>query len=72
MLFLKLALLMICQNKTDRIFTKELEEDLCRILDLLCKNGADFSYVAPNTMCNVFEFYKEGQLSEMLRKYADH
>ena len=44
----------------ERIFTKELEEDLTKILHLLSYYHADFSYATPNTERNVLEFYKEG------------
>lgn len=52
--------------RDDRIFTDELSEDLSRILDLLCKNGADLSYATPSTKAGVSEFYKEGPVHELL------
>lgn len=56
--------------RDDRIFTKELEEDLSNILSLLYKCGADFSYESPNTKCSVLNFYKEGPLSELLKSVS--
>lgn len=54
-------------ERDDRIFTKELEEDLSNILSLLCKYGADFYYESPNTGCSVLDFYKEGSLAKLLK-----
>ncbi len=54
-------------EREDRVFTKELEEDLTRILKLLYQYNADFSYVSPNTKLSVLEFYKEGTLAELLK-----
>lgn len=56
-----------CEND-DRIFTKELEEDLTRILNLLSQHHADFSYVSPNTKLSVLEFYQEGAVAGLLKK----
>lgn len=51
----------------DRIFTKELEEDLTRILHLLSQYHADFSYAPPNTKLSVLDFYKEGAMAKLLQ-----
>ena len=51
----------------ERIFTKELEEDLTKILHLLSYYHADFSYATPNTERNVLEFYKEGSMAKLLQ-----
>ena len=53
-------------ERTDRIFTKELHEDLLKILKLLKKSGADFSYVSPTCNATVLDFYKAGSLHELL------
>lgn len=50
----------------DRIFTKELENDLLNVLNLLCKYGADISYVSPDTKRTVRDFYLGGSLSKLL------
>lgn len=50
----------------DRIFTAELETDLLNILKLLCKYGADFSYVSPNVGLTVKAFYANGSMSKLL------
>ncbi len=50
----------------DRIFTIELETDLLNILNLLCKYGADLSYVSPNVGLTVKEFYANGSMSKLL------
>ncbi len=55
-------------ERDDRIFTKELEEDLTRILHLLSQYHADFSYVSPNTNLCVLDFYKEGAVAKLLQK----
>lgn len=55
--------------RNDRIFTKELEDDLLRIVKLLIKHGADIYYKSPNTKCSVLDFYKEGPLSDFLKKH---
>lgn len=55
----------------DRIFTRELEEDLARILNLLYRHHADFSYVSPNTKLSVLEFYKEGALAKLLKRQVN-
>lgn len=55
-----------CEND-DRIFTKELEEDLTKILHLLSQYHADFSYVSPNTNLSVLDFYKEGAVARLLQ-----
>ncbi len=51
----------------ERILTKELEEDLTKILHLLSYYHADFSYATPNTERNVLEFYKEGSMAKLLQ-----
>lgn len=53
-------------ERDDRVFTNELEEDLSKILRLLYKHGADFTYVSPNTERSVLDFYKEGSLAKLL------
>lgn len=50
----------------NRIFTKELENDLLNILNLLCKYGADLNYVSPNMNRTVKDFYLGGALSKIL------
>ena len=50
----------------DRIFTVELETDLLSILKLLCKYGADLSYVSPNVGLTVKEFYTNGSMAKLL------
>lgn len=55
-------------ERDDRIFTKELEEDLTRILHLLSRYHADFSYASPNTELCVLDFYKEGAVAKLLQK----
>lgn len=52
----------------NRIFTRELEEDLTRIVSLLSLHHADFSYVSPNTKLSVMDFYKEGAVARLLKK----
>lgn len=52
----------------NRIFTRELEEDLTRIVSLLSLYHADFSYVSPNTKLSVMDFYKEGAVARLLQK----
>ena len=52
----------------NRIFTRELEEDLTRIVSLLSLYHADFSYVSPNTKLSVMDFYKEGAVARLLKK----
>lgn len=49
----------------DRIFTKELENDLLNILNLLCKYGVDLNYVSPNTNRTVRDFYLGGSLLKL-------
>lgn len=51
----------------NRIFTQELQEDLSKVLKLLCEYGADLNYVSPNTGVTVLEFYKCGSLSKLLK-----
>ncbi len=53
--------------KDDRVFTKDLKEDLLNILTLLCISGADLSYESPNTKHCVVDFYREGPLAELLK-----
>ncbi len=50
----------------DRIFTVELETDLLSILKLLCKYGADLSYVSPNVGLTVKAFYANGSMANLL------
>ena len=50
----------------DRIFTVELETDLLSILKLLCKYGADLSYVSPNVGLTVKVFYANGSMAKLL------
>ena len=50
----------------DRIFTVELETDLLSILKLLCKYGADLSYVSPNMGLTVKAFYANGSMAKLL------
>lgn len=50
----------------DRIFTIELETDLLNILKLLCKYGADLSYVSPNVGLPVKKFYTKGSIAKLL------
>ena len=50
----------------DRIFTVELETDLLSILKLLCKYGADLSYVSPNVGLTVKAFYANGSMAKLL------
>ncbi|MBP3941220.1 MAG: ankyrin repeat domain-containing protein [Christensenellaceae bacterium] len=52
----------------DRIFTSELESDLLAILQLLCKYGADMSYVPPNRGSTVKEFYPNGSMAKLLKQ----
>lgn len=51
----------------DKIFTQELQEDLSKILNLLCEYGADLNYVSPNMKSTVMEFYKYGSLAKLLK-----
>ncbi|MCM1050120.1 MAG: ankyrin repeat domain-containing protein [Clostridiales bacterium] len=51
----------------DRVFTNELEEDLSKILKLLCEYGADLNYVSPNTKTTVVNFYKYGSMAKLLK-----
>ena len=50
----------------DRIFSVELETDLLSILKLLCKYGADLSYVSPNVGLTVKAFYANGSMAKLL------
>jgi hypothetical protein len=50
----------------DRILTVELETDLLSILKLLCKYGADLSYVSPNVGLTVKAFYVNGSMAKLL------
>lgn len=52
----------------DRIFTVELETDLLSILKLLCKYGADLSYVSPKVGLTVKAFYINGSIAKLLRQ----
>ena len=54
------------ENEFIQNFTKELENDLLNVLNLLCKYGADISYVSPNTKRTVRDFYLGGSLSKLL------
>lgn len=58
-------------EKDNRIFTPELEEDLTRILKLLCEHGADLNYKAPNFNVTVKEFYNYGSIAKLLAKVED-
>ena len=51
-----------CESK-DRIFTKELHQDLRNVLQTLKDAGGDPSYKAPNLGCSVREFCSEGSIS---------
>ena len=51
-----------CESK-DRIFTKELHQDLRSVLQALKDAGGDASYKAPNLGCSVQEFCSEGSIS---------
>lgn len=51
------------QERTDRLFTRELHEDLRRVLQALKEAGADASYTAPNLGYTVREFCGEGSIS---------
>ena len=51
-----------CESK-DRIFTKELHQDLRNVLQALKDAGGDASYKAPNLGCSVREFCSEGSIS---------
>lgn len=55
----------------DRIFTDELEEDLSKILKLLCEYGADLNYVSPNTKTSVTNFYKYGSIAKLIKSAID-
>ena len=55
-------------ERNDRIFTKELEDDLYNILSLLCESGADFYYNSPNMNCSVLDLYRDGSLAKLLRR----
>lgn len=55
---------------TDRIFTKELQEDLSNILHLLHKSGSDLSYKNPNINLSLWDLYKEGHLYELLKSVS--
>ena len=50
----------------DKIFTVELETDLLSILKLLCKYGADLSYVSPNVGLTVKAFFANGSMAKLL------
>ena len=52
----------------DRIFTAELENDLFCILDLLCKYGADLSYIHPNVGLTVRAAYTKGSMAKLLSR----
>lgn len=55
----------------DRVFTDELEEDLSRILKLLCEYGADLNYISPNAKTTVINFYKYGSIAKLLKTTID-
>ena len=55
----------------DRVFTDELEEDLSKILKLLCEYGADLNYVSPNAKTTVINFYKYGSIAKLLKNTID-
>ena len=52
----------------DRIFTRELHDDLLAVLDLLWDAGADPAYVAPHFGVSPLEYYREGSLALLLRE----
>lgn len=51
------------REEADRIFTKELHEDLRSVLQALRAAGADVSYKAPNLGYTVREFCSKGSIS---------
>jgi hypothetical protein len=51
------------REKTDRVFTEELHEDLRNVLQALRDAGANVSYIAPNLGYTVREFCSEGSIS---------
>lgn len=51
------------REESDRVFTKELHEDLRNILQALKDAGADPSYKAPNLGYSVREFCSKGSIS---------
>ena len=51
------------REKTDRVFTEELHEDLRNVLQALRDAGGDASYIAPNLGYTVREFCSEGSIS---------
>ena len=53
----------VCDNCE---FTKELHEDLKRILILLKESGADITYVSPNTGKALMDFYHPKQIISIL------
>ncbi|MBQ5804767.1 MAG: hypothetical protein IIW22_03200, partial [Erysipelotrichaceae bacterium] len=56
------------RESDDRIFTKELHDDLKNILQVLKDAGADIGYAAPNMGAPIRDFYKEGSISTLLRE----
>ena len=56
---LGVSLVMICRAKGGKIL-------VMNVLNLLCKYGADISYVSPNTKRTVRDFYLGGSLSKLL------
>ena len=52
----------------DRIFTRELHDDLLAVLDLLWDAGADPAYAAPHFGVSPLEYYREGSLALLLRE----
>lgn len=54
------------KESDNRIFTKELHEDLKSILQVLRDAGADIEYAAPNIKASIREFYQEGAISILL------
>ncbi len=51
------------REKTDRVFTEELHEDLRNVLQALRDAGANVSYIAPNLGYTIREFCSEGSIS---------
>lgn len=50
----------------DRIFTNELENDLLKILKILCAYGAELNYISPNAGRTVRELYVGGSMAKLL------
>ena len=54
------------KESDNRIFTKELHEDLKSILQALRDAGADIEYAAPNIKASIRDFYQEGAIAILL------